>query len=268
MGETGVSEIADVAGFAINPASIPYGLEPQIGLSYGGLVQGISSSVISIAALAPLGDGISIPTVELVGTRFGVGIAFDHQSLELSQGSGWGTETIGAGFGYRITPYASVGLLAKFLFSNTGLQGTGVSAFGLDVSSILEFSRTLRLGLAVRNVPGTASWDDGENESLPLLFALGGTVRLPRDITAQVDVTASGSDRTRGGLGVDVPVLDTGFSVRAGYLYHSGGYTRNIPTFGFGFAYASVQIDYAARFDDGKALGTTHHFSLAYTFGP
>jgi hypothetical protein len=98
------------------------------------------------------------------------------------------------------------------------------------------------------------------------VFSLGGHLLLPREISADLTVSVSGSDQTKGGLGLELPLLDTGFSLRGGYLYQGGDYTRNVPTFGLGFDYADFEIDYAVRFDDELALGTTHHFALTYFF--
>jgi hypothetical protein len=266
MGETGLTDPDNAPGFAMNPASTPFILKPQVSLGYGTLVEGLSASQTTVAAVLPLGSEILVPGLGITVRRFGMGVSFDHRSLELSQGSGWSSETVSLGFGYRITPYASLGLLSKLLFSNTDLEGAGAKAFGIDLTVLLDINRSLSLGLALRNLGATASWEDGEDESLPLLFSLGGRVALPRNISTELTMTASDADRTKGGLGFNVPILDTGFSLRIGYLYHSGDYSRNIPTFGFGFNYTSFQLDYAARIDDDTALGTTHHFSLAYGF--
>jgi hypothetical protein len=154
----------------------------------------------------------------------------------------------------------------KMLFSNTSVEGASVNAFGLDLTALIEMRPDLSLALAVRNPAGTVGWDAGEDESLPLVFSLGGHVMLPREISADLTVSVSGSDQTKGGLGLELPVMETGFSLRGGYLYQGGSYTRNVPTFGLGFDYADFEIDYAARFDDELALGTTHHFALTYFF--
>jgi hypothetical protein len=171
-----------------------------------------------------------------------------------------------AGAGYRITPYASIGLLMKVLFSSTSVEGAGASAYGVDLTALIEMRPDLSLAFAVRNPAGSASWDSGEDESLPLVFSLGGHLLLSRRISADLTVSVSGSDQTKGGLGLELPILETGFSLRGGYLYRGGSHTRNVPTFGLGFHYTDFEIDYAARFDDDLALGTTHHFALNYFF--
>jgi hypothetical protein len=231
MGETGLVETGSVLGFGTNPASIPFLTRPGVAVGYGSQAQGLSASRTTLAGVMPLGEEVTVPGLEAVGRRFGLGFAFDHEGVELSQGSGWGTETLAAGAGYLAAPYASLGLLLKFLFSNTDVEGTRV-------------------------------------ESLPLVFSLGGHLVLPRRVSADLTVSLSGADLSKGGLGLDVPVLDTGLSLRGGYFYQPGKYSRNVPTFGLGFVYTDFELDYAARFDNDLALGTTHHFALTYRFGP
>ncbi len=266
MGETGLMETGNALGFGMNPAALPFLSRSGLAVGYGSQAEGLSVSRTSISGVLPLGSGFRVPGVTTAGRRFGLGFEFDHTGLELSQGSSWATETLIAGAGYRITPYASVGLLLKMLFTSTSVEGAGVSAMGVDLSALIEMRPDFSLAFAVRNPGGKASWDDGEDEYLPLVFSMGGHVLFPREIAADLTVSVSGSDQTKGGIGFEVPVLDTGFSLRGGYLYHGGNYSRNIPTFGLGFDYADFEIDYAARFDDDLALGTTHHFALTYLF--
>jgi len=268
MGETGLVETGNALGFGLNPAALPFLTHSGVGIGYGGQAQGLSASRTTLSGVMPLGPGIAVPGAKTFGRRFGVGFEFDHSGLELSQGSSWATEKLAAGAGCRVSPYASLGFLFKMLFSNTSLEGAGVSAFGIDLTALLEMRSNFSLALAVRNLGGSAGWEAGEDESLPLAFSLGGHLLLPRRISADLTASISGSDQTQCGFGFDVPILETGFSVRGGYLYQGGDYSRNVPTFGLGFVYEDFQIDYAARFDDELALGTTHHFGLTYMFGP
>jgi hypothetical protein len=266
MGETGLMETGNAIGFGLNPGALPFLDRSGLAVGYRSRVQGLSASRSVISGVLPIGPGFEVPGVRTAGRRFGLGFEFDHSGLELSQGSSWATEMLAAGAGYRITPYASVGILVKMLFTNTGVEGTGASAFGVDLSALVELRPDFSLAFAVRNPVGSAGWDSGEDESLPLVFSLGGHALLPREISADLTVSVSGSDQTRGGLGIELPVLETGFSLRGGYLYQGGDYTRNVPTFGLGFDYADFEIDYAVRLDDELALGTTHHFALTYLF--
>jgi hypothetical protein len=268
MGETGLMETGNALGFGLNPAALPFLTRSGLAIGYGSQAQGLSASQTTLSGVMPLGPGLAVPGAETFGRRFGMGFEFDHSGVELSQGAGWATETLAAGAGYRVSPYASLGLLLKMLFSNTSVEGAGVSAFGVDLTALLELRSDFSLALAVRNLGGSASWDAGEDESLPLVFSLGGHLLLPRRISADLTVSVSGADQTKGGLGFDVPILETGFSLRGGYRYQAGTYSRNVPTFGLGFVYTDFEIDYAARFDNELALGTTHHFAFTYMFGP
>ena len=268
MGETGLMETGNTIGFGLNPGALPFLARSGLAVGYRGQAQGISASRTVISGVLPIGPGFKVPGVTTAGRRIGLGFGFEHSGLELSQGSSWATEMFTAGAGYRVTPYASVGLLMKMLFTSTSVEGAGASAYGVDLTLLLEMRPDLSLAFAVRNPAGSASWDSGEDESLPLVFSLGGHLLLPREISADLTVSVSGSDRTKGGLGLELPILETGFSLRGGYLYQGGSYTRNVPTFGLGFVYEDIEIDYAVRLDDDLALGTTHHFALTYMFDP
>ena len=266
MGETGLMETGNAIGFGLNPGALPFLARSGLAVSYTNQVQGIPASRSVISGVMPIGPGFEVPGATTVGRRFGLGFEFSHSGLELSQGSSWATEMLAAGAGYRITPYASVGLLAKMLFTNTSVEGSGASAFGVDLAALVEVRRDVSLAFAVRNPVGSAGWDSGEDESLPLVFSLGGHMLLPRKISADITMSLSGSDQARGGLGLELPILETGFCLRGGYLYQGGSYSRNVPTFGLGLDYADFEIDYAVRLDDDLALGTTHHFALTYLF--
>jgi hypothetical protein len=95
-------------------------------------------------------------------------------------------------------------------------------------------------------------------------MSLGAGFALPYGVSGTLEVTFSDSDPGKGGLGAEVPIGASGFSVRAGYLYHSGDYSRSAFTAGFGYEYTTFKLDYAVKMDGDLALGTTHHFSLGY----
>lgn len=264
MGETGLVPVGDGTDFMANPASLPLIAVPEISLGYGRLAEGVSASVASLSGVVPFGSAIAVPGTEEVGRRFGIGVCLDHSSVGLSQGTDWSWNLMSVGMGYRHAPYATAGLACKYVFSGSDLEGSRVQAFAADLGAFVELTPAIGLGLSVKNLLGSARWDDGENESPPLLFGLGAGFALPYGSSGVLAVTISNSDPGKGGLGVEVPIAKTGFSMRAGYLYHSGDYSRNVLTAGFGYEYTAFELDYAVKMDDELALGTTHHFSLGY----
>jgi hypothetical protein len=264
MGETGLVPQASTGGFTSNPALILWSDTPGISLGYARLIEGIPASVTSVSGVMSLGSPVRVPGSDDVGRRFALGLCFDNGSVELSQGTDWGWNLLSLGAGYRLAPYASAGLALKYLSADSDLEGSGVRAYGVDLGGVVELTPRVSLGLTVRNPLGTADWDDGQSESPPLSFGAGAGFALPYGASAEVSGTVLRSNPGRLGLGANVPVAMTGFSVRAGYLRHLGDYPRNVLTGGFGYRYGKLQLDYAFKLDDELALGTTHHFCLGY----
>jgi hypothetical protein len=264
LGETGLVQIAGPGGFTANPALIACGAAPEIGLGYGSLVEGVPASVTALSAIVPVGSTLEVPGPGEVGRRFGLGFRLDHGGVELSQGTTWGWNLISAGAAYRFAPYGSAGFAFKYLLSSSDLEGSGVKAFGADLGALVELTSSVGLAFTVRNLFGNAAWDDGQTESPPTSFSLGAQVGLPYGASGQLAGTLSGSNPGKAGVGIDVPIAMTGFSVRAGYLRYSGDYSRSALTAGFGFAYRMFELDYGVKLDDDLALGTTHHFCFGY----
>jgi hypothetical protein len=266
MGETGLLEIQDAAAFTANPGVLTWFPSMRISVSHASLVEGISASATSVSAAVPFGAAVTLPDLGEVGRRFGLGLRLENSGVELSQGTDWGSNLVALGAAYRLAPYASAGLTGKYLFSNSDLEGSAVQAVGLDLGAFVEMSPALGLGVSLKNVAGSASWEDGEDETLPFAACMGAGFSLPYGVAARVGFTLSSTAPGKLGTGVDVPIAMTGLSLRAGYLYHSGDYSRNTITAGFGYIYGGFAVDYAVKMDDDLALGTTHHFSLGYMF--
>jgi hypothetical protein len=264
LGETGLVQTESGEGFTSNASCLPLLMSREIGVRYGSLVEGISASVTSVFLALPIGPRIDYLGREVIGRRFGLGLSLEHRSIELAQGSDWTSETICVGFGYAPTAYASMGLLAKTLFTTSDLDDAGVTAYGLDIGTRLDLRPQITVGAAIRNILGNAAWDSGDDESLPGIIALGGTFTYPKQIRTELILTLSQDIPAKMGLGIEIPVLRTGFGLRAGYLHNSGDYSRGIPTGGFGFTHQRLTVDYAVRADDETAFGLTHRFSLHY----
>jgi hypothetical protein len=266
MGETGVVETRNCAGFTTNPAMLTWTPAGGVTLSHGSLVEGLSASATSACAALPLGASVGVPSLEEVGRRFCVAVGLDHSGVELSQGTEWGWNLVSLGASYRVAPYASLGLTGKYLFTASDLEGSAVKAYGVDMGAIVDMTSTVRLGASLRNLMGEADWEDGEDEAPPFALGLGAGFSLPYDLLVHMSYTYSSGAPGKLGLGLDVPVSATGLSLRGGYIHYSGDYSRSAFTAGFGYTYGAVAIDYAVRLDEELVLGTTHHFSVGLMF--
>lgn len=263
LGETGLLETGSAEGFAVNPSCLPLVGTTQVGLARGNIIQGISSSVTSLAIAVPFGQTIEHPGSGPIARAYGVGLSIDHRSFELAQGSSWSSETISLGLGRSLTPYASVGAVAKMLLSSSDVDHAGATAYGLDVAGRLDMDPRISVSMVVRNIVGSANWDGGQDESLPITLSLAGTVALPYDMCAELALIRPANGGGRVGGGVDAPIMMTGFHLRAGYARRLDGYSRNVFTAGFGFRHLRYRLAYAVRLGDESAFGRTHHFSLA-----
>ncbi|MFH1311693.1 MAG: hypothetical protein ABIJ00_00560 [Candidatus Eisenbacteria bacterium] len=263
MGETGLVGTGDAESFAVNPSCLPLAATLQAGLAHGNLIDGVASSATCFSIAFPFGTSEGNPGSNAIRHKYGLGFSFDHKGFDLAQGSRWSCQTVSLGFGYMFSQYASAGIVSKTLFSSSDLDAVGVKAYGIDVGTRLELSPRIDLGLVIRNLVGGATWDGGENEAVPMVVNLGGTVMIPYDMSAELALVVAGSGGSKLGLGLDVPVMETGFHLRGGYAYRAGDYSRSLLTAGFGFRHQRYRLAYAVRVGDENAFGLTHHFSLS-----
>jgi hypothetical protein len=263
MGETGLVESGSVEAFTINPSCLPFLTTLQAGLTHGSLISGVSSSATSLSIALPFGTEAAYPGSEEARHRYGLGLSIDHKGFELAQGSSWSCQMVSLGFGYLLAPFASAGIVSKTLFSSSDLQDAGVKAHGIDIGTRLELTPRIDLGLVIRNIMGGATWDGGESEAVPVIIDLGSAVMVPYGMTAELALAFAGNGDGKLGLGIDVPIMETGFHLRGGYLRRPGEYSRNILTAGFGFRHLRYRLAYAVRVGDENAFGLTHHFSLS-----
>ena len=262
MGEAGLAETGSAAAFAVNPSCLPSLATLQAGLAHGNLIDGVPSSATCFSIALPFGTETDYLSGE-ARYKYGLGLSVQHEGFELAQGSGWSSQTVSLGLGYSPAPYLSAGIVTKTLFSTTDLADVGVRAYGIDVGTRLELTPRIDLGLVIRNILGAAKWDNGEDETVPAIFNLGGTVRIPYGMSAELAMAFAGTGGSKIGLGIDAPILETGFHVRGGYLHMPGDYSRSIMAAGFGFHYLRYRLAYAVRVDDENAFGVTHHISLS-----
>ena len=114
------------------------------------------------------------------------------------------------------------------------------------------------------NIPGSASWKDGESETLPAVYSFGAHYILPYDMRAEFMFRASGAVDNRLGLGLEAMFLDSVLDVRFGGLWVMGDESRSAFTAGFGVDLRVLDFDYALKLDQDWATGTTHRVSLRF----
>jgi hypothetical protein len=263
LGGTGCAS-ARPSAFSANPAALPFSVSPVLAVGHGGLVEGINSSITSVSLVYPLGGSHLYPGAGAVARHWAIGLGLEHLGLELSQGSSWSRQLISAGVGYAPLPFVSTGLSVKMLIGTSDVDGLGATGAGLDIGGRLEISPQAALGVSLRNVFSSVSWEEGEDESAPVEAAGGLLVRYIPMIDVEIEGALDSDDQysMRGGAELCVP--GTGLRLRAGGSYISGDYDRWTPSAGFGYRLGSFAVDYGVHFDEDNALGTIHRFALIY----
>jgi hypothetical protein len=266
MGETGLTEPGEGETFMSNVACLTSIEGNQMRLTYGNWFQDLGSSRTVLLWTRSLGRKVEYPGEEALGRTYGLGVAFDRTGVELSQGSGWAMNVLYVGLAWAPMPYLSTGLSPKILFSSSDLESGKVSGYAVDWGMRMDVSARVSVAFVVRNLPASAGWDNGEIEDLPVVYAGGGHVLLPYGLSGEFMFAASvGVDEKLGG-GLEMPFLDDVLEVRAGALRLSGGESRTAVTTGFGVNLTRLDFDYAVKFDEDWAMGTTHRLSLRFDF--
>jgi hypothetical protein len=266
LGETGLTRTGESESFMTNPSCLTSIVGSQVRVTYGNWFQDLPSSRTVLLYATSIGRKIEYPGASDLGKRYGVGVAVDRTGVELSQGSGWASNVLYLGLAWAPAPYLSTGLAPKVIFSSSDLESGKVSGFSMDWGMRVDISPRVGLGFVLRNVPGNATWQDGESESLPAVYAFGAHVMLPYDVVAEFMFAASGSVDDRLGAGLEVPFLDSMLEVRMGGLWLSGNENRSNFTAGFGLDLSMLGFDYALKLDRDWATGMTHRFSVRFDF--
>jgi hypothetical protein len=266
MGETGLTRTGEAEGFMINPSCLTSMAGNQVRAAYGTWFEDLGSSRMALIYARALGSSIYYPGEPSPGRRYGVGLALERSGLDLSQGSRWASNLLYLGLAWAPMPYLAVGFAPKMIFTSSGLESGKASGFAVDWGLRLDLTSRVSLAAAMRNMPGSATWKNGESESLPAVYAFGAGVALPYDLLAEFMLALSGAVDDRMGLGIEAPLLDSALALRLGLLWLRGSENRTTLTAGFGVDLEPLDFDYALRADDDWATGLTHRFSVRFDF--
>ncbi|MBZ0266110.1 tetratricopeptide repeat protein [bacterium] len=232
LGGAGVADGGDPLGFYNNPASSAWGTTSAFETQYGKMFLGLEGDNLSRSALGGylyFGEwgSFSLGYDQLISTLYGeqrtnLGYA---KKFSLPFGifsAGLGTSVLARN--YTETEYT----LIDPLFQENGY---GVSSFGIHFGTQWQFTDSLRVGLAVRNLnsPNQALSEDSE-DPLPREYSFGATYHWKSILfLAQMDYR----DRSAGGVdftprfGAEYPLFGKLLSLR-------GGGNRDELTAGFG----------------------------------
>ncbi|MFA5113004.1 MAG: S-layer homology domain-containing protein [Candidatus Margulisiibacteriota bacterium] len=296
MGKAFTAIEGDPAVIFMNPAGL--GTVDRLKLSSMGGKLLNEYNYLNLAATWP------VPKGSMGIAYVGSGISFLTSGGTVDAGSGiiYPTTTEGSTFSNAnnvlllawalpLSKKVTAGSTAKLYFG--GLTGPGMSqtfsGWNVDLGLQAQVSEPLRLGASLNNAlpfaaGGKVSWNDGTNEYLPMLFRLGGALRLIGDdgleqygeqkLTASLDgeysfLITSIPPQYRLGLEWQ-PLKMLAFRIGLDQDITGSGSTAGVAnnlTAGLGLTFRDFRFDYAFHQYSNLADNDTHYFSISYGVG-
>ncbi len=263
--QTGIAE--GLGAIYYNPAALAAAVPGEVVASYINWVADIQTGHLAVAWR--LGDqGRMAATVQYLD--FGELQGFDiNGSPDGAFGaSDFALALHAAGL---LSPRMAWGVGGRFITGS--IDGDASSAMAFDGGVLFKFAdRRTRAGLAIRNAGvQTSSIGGGDKESLPTTATLGFSHYLKgTPVLVGADLVQPFHDELGVAAGLEYAAFEQ-LTLRAGYNSVAGRIDTDSKkddlaglTFGLGFAFNRIQIDYA--YGSLSALGTVHRFTLRSGF--
>jgi hypothetical protein len=256
--------VPDVICAEVNPAAVGLAEGTLLAFSHTSWFEGVDLGAFDLYAASPKhGFGIS-----LVG--LGSGDMEKYNADDHYQGTFRVFDFyLNALYSYRVMPTMALGVTGRVVYEKIDWESATGFAFdlgGLYLTPKQYLGGTWGLGLAARNLGPSVTYTEGSSD-LPYTFQ-GGASYTPGWLPEQVGATLSLDYRkTRYEDGSPLMGLEVGIAeivaLRVGGRFnHAVGDI----TFGAGFKYANIMVDYA-YVDYSEALGSTHRIALAFNSG-
>lgn len=261
LGGTGIGLVADGDAVFLNPARLAFLRGKSLSLGYGRLVEGIPSDRGQIAAGFPLGESIAAPFQKEGAHRWSLGVAFDYQRLELSQGSGYGEATASVAAALAPANIVAFGAAVRGLRTGSDVDGLGSYGVALDLGFSVALAPFLEAAVAAHNVAGRVKYEDSDEEipGFSASFALALTRWRWLGAEAGYTTEYDGGSALAGGLELTpVPEL----ALRGGVRYRLEPETRAVPAMGLGIHYRGYFLDYGVQLAGDEALGMVQRLSF------
>ncbi len=212
--------------------------------------------------------GLAYPTVKagsfaLGFLRVGTDGIFSRDSRAADLGSTSFSETqFLLAYGYPLLNFLSVG--GTFKLYNQSLAGYSANAVGADLGVLVEPYQNLSFGLNTQDVVSSDWQLNSSKESIPKNFKAGASYLVPFNpnpwgVRVAVDAEKSENATVAWHAGTEVSYRSLFFA--------RGGYDRENVTFGVGFVYNRVGLDYAFK-PQPEGLSASHRFGFSFRFGP
>lgn len=264
VGNAFTAYAAGAASMQYNPGGIAFTAKSESEMMYQDMIEGISQG--NFALSVPLkqkpdfGHGFGVDMKFIDYGQFNRTVLGSGSGVSLNKTGGFSASDLATGIGYgmRFDQY-SVGIIGRYI----SLQIDDAKATGMSTDLGVQWrhpEKFVRAGLVLKNL-GTSVQFDKKEEDLPLSLRGGVSVTLFRQFRMNYDVEFVKGGQTFFNAGFEYSLL--------GYLPLRAGYNGRSDiddglTFGTGFKYERMHIDYAyIPFGD---FGNNHLFGIRYRF--
>jgi len=259
MGEAYSAVASDPTATYYNPAALSRSEYPRVHLMHREWIQDMKTDFLSVSTSVndiSLGVSVNITSVNDIPLRKVSGPplgTFDSRNA-----------AFGISGAYKINPFMSFGITAKYLYEKILVdEATG---YAFDLGGFYQTPWDVQLALSVNNL-GSMNALDKEASKLPTSIRAGGAYQLGIEsmngnLTFATDVVSFTLEKkSHLHLGTEFDYRNL-IAVRFGY---QTGYDAKSFSTGIGIHYGMLQLDYA--FVPFKSdLSTTHTISLGFEF--
>lgn len=248
---TGVSD--DIDALFWNPAGLATFRSSQVGFQYSPLTLGGAHQYLAYAQPVHAAGSIGIGILNLTS-----GDIPRVDSNNVENGSYDNRETAYmASYAHRIKNVLSLGGTIKMAEKN--IDGSSARGFGVDTGAMYLFKERARAGVMLRNLVPPAYNFSSEKETFPVILRMGTSANFfNKHLLAALDFdkTVGTAQNLKWHMGLEGTLF--------GSLFIRGGIDGTGFMTGIGVRWRSLQIDYAAGFQD---LGLVNRTSMKFVFG-
>jgi len=267
MGDTGTLLAPGLESLFSQPASL-VGLNGwELGASTQRLAEGAELALSSFTA--GIGSGHRLPGLRdrTLTSRHALAIAFQHLGATLADDSGWGEWTLTAGGAWSPVRWLSVGMRGDY---SRGGSEDGVDdgrALSLNVGArAVVFHPAVELGLVAEDYYHRFFWKDDEKDTRRRASAQ--VVSLAAYLPGRLRCEVMGRYRYRSierlAMGLEWSPWRERFHLRGGIIAHRRVEESLSPSFGAGFLFGPLGVDYGFRYERVEGPGARHRVSLRW----
>jgi len=255
----------DRSGFW-NPANVSFLFSPRITIGTTKPVPGLDNWYTVLSAGTGLLDTRTAENGRPVMRRIGVALTATHLGLELAQGSGWNEGTLGLSVAFAPNHYNSLGVTFRMMRSWTDLEDADAWGAAVDAGWTAILTRHLWLALVGRNIQGSVSYPNVDEELDPSFTVACALEDLFGRISIETDAVMRNGGLDRVLVGSEIDIVKGMLWISGGAELRLTGGERTIPCFGVCSSLNSIEAAVAFVLDPEDAFGRQTRASVSYLF--